>query len=515
MWRYDRFFTGSAKVPPLKKTRDPLLALDLRLPPPGSRTLVRELHAQVKEAILSGRLAPGLRLPATRALAASLGVSRNTVIAVYDLLLGDAYLQALRGSGHQVALTLPRPAARRGAAPARQARPAAGQRRLAPSFRGLVAAPERAPPLRHDFRVGVPEKTSVHFDVWRRLSARCLRTLGRRDVGYGPAQGQPALREAIAAHASFTRAVACGAGDIVVTAGAQQALDLLARILVTPGQTVVAVEDPGYPPARAAFQVAGARIVPVPVDDEGIVVDRLPAACRVVYVTPSHQFPLGCVLSPRRRTELLAFAHRHGAVIVEDDYDGEFRFDGRPLDALQTLDRDESVFFVGTFSKSLFPALRLGFVVAPRWALLPLVVAKERADWHCNLLAQETLAAFMAEGHLARHVRRMRRLYAERRALLLQRLAADFAPWLQAVPGSAGLHLAARAVAPLDVEGLITRSRSQGLGLYSIGEYGGAGASPGLLFGYGAIAQADIARGLDLLRTMWPDGRPAATRRRR
>jgi GntR family transcriptional regulator / MocR family aminotransferase len=362
---------------------------------------------------------------------------------------------------------------------------------------------EQAKGLLYDFRLGVPEKASIHFDVWRRLSARSLRSLGRREVGYGPPRGQPALRGAIAAHVSLTRAVACSADDVLVTAGAQQAFDLLARVLVTLGKTVVAVEHPGYPPARIAFEAAGARIVRVPVDDEGLVVEKLPREVRVICVTPSHQFPLGCVLSPRRRVALLAFAERHRAVIIEDDYDGEFRYDGRALDALQTLDRNGSVFFVGTFSKSLFPALRLGFVVAPPWAMLPLVVAKERADSHCNLLAQETLAAFMAEGHLARHVRKMRGLYAERRAVLLERLERDFAPWLQPLTGTAGLHLAARARPGLDVERLVERARHAGVGVSSIADYGrGATLPRGLLFGFGAIDATRIGSGLTRLRAL-------------
>ncbi|MDM0037908.1 PLP-dependent aminotransferase family protein [Variovorax sp. J22R193] len=486
------------------ESTEPLLSIQLCIPAPGSRTRVRELHRQLRAAILSGRLAAGLRLPATRALALSLGVGRNTVVAAYDLLLGEGYVEAVPGSGHRVAALV----ARRTATTAlrRTATEPMLQQRLAPAYRGLVGSADREQDgaLPYDFRLGVPEKTSVHFDVWRRLSARNLRSLGRREVGYGPPRGQPSLREAIAAHVSLTRAVACHADDVLVTAGAQQAFDLLARVLVTPGKSVVAVEHPGYPPTRIAFEAAGARIARVPVDEEGLVVDKLPRETRVICVTPSHQFPLGCALSPRRRVELLAFAERHGAVIVEDDYDGEFRYDSRALDALQTLDQSGSVFFVGTFSKSLFPALRLGFVVAPAWAMLPLVVAKERADSHCNLLAQETLAAFIAEGHLARHVRQMRGLYAQRRGLLLAQLARDFEPWLEPLPGTAGLHLAARAKRDLDVEHLVRQARQIGVGVSSIADYGAGLTLPrGLLFGFGALEAARIHTGLDRLRSLF------------
>ncbi|MBS0226564.1 MAG: PLP-dependent aminotransferase family protein [Proteobacteria bacterium] len=485
------------------KNGEPLLPVELRLPAPGSRTRVRELHRQLKAAIIGGRLAPGLRLPATRTLAASLGVGRNTVIAVYDLLLGEGYIEAVRGSGHRVAALA---AARRAlTAPRSAAETPASEQRLAPLYRDLVGGLDReqAKGLTYDFRLGVPEKASIHFDVWRRLSARSLRSLSKRDAGYGPPRGQPALRAAISAHVSLTRAVACGADDVLVTAGARQAFDLLARVLVTPGKSVVAVEHPGYPPARIAFEAAGARIAAVPVDDEGLVVEKLPRSARVVCVTPSHQFPLGCVLSPHRRVALLEFAARQGAVIVEDDYDGEFLYDGRVLDALQTRDRTGSVFFVGTFSKSLFPALRLGFVVAPPWAMLPLVVAKERADSHCNLLAQETLAAFIDEGHLARHVRKMSALYAQRREVLLQRLELDFASWLMPLTSTAGLHLAARAQSGVDVERLVERARRAGIGVSSIADYGtGATLPRGLLFGFGAIDAARIGPGLARLRAL-------------
>ena len=205
-------------------------------------------------------------------------------------------------------------------------------------------------------------------------------------------------------------------------------------------------------------------------------------------------------MSSARRAALLAFARQHQAVVIEDDYDGEFRFGGRPLDALQTLDRNESVFFVGTFSKCLFPALRLGYVVAPPWGLLALVAAKQRADWHCNLLAQDTLAAFIAEGHLARHVRKMRAIYAERRSLLLDGLQTQFARWLRPVPSTAGLHVAALAAREVDVDAVVERARRAGVGVYPLQAYGEGRAAPrGLLFGFGAIEASSIAEALTRL----------------
>ena len=471
--------------------------LAIALPARGSRTLAHALHGQLLAAIRSGRLAPGLRLPATRALAQHLGVSRNSVIAAYELLAVEGHVTARTGSGHYVADAPARAFARATPAPAR-----ARERSLNPHYRGLATPGDMvdAPRARLDFRLGVPDTAILPFDAWRRLSARALRSLARHEPGYAGPAGQPALRGAIATHASLTRAVACTADDVLVTAGAQQAFDLLARVLVTPGRTVVAVEDPGYPPTRAAFAAAGAVVVPVPVDDEGLRVDRLPRDAQVVCVTPSHQFPLGCVLSAARRRELLAFARRRGAVVVEDDYDGEFRFENRPLDALQTLDDDACVFYVGTFSKSLFPALRLGFVIAPAWARAALMLARQRADWHGNLHVQDTLAAFIAEGHLARHVRRMRATYGQRRRALLEGITRELGRWLAPVPGCAGLHVGTRAIAAVDLARVAGRARALGVNVDRIGRYAiGGDVIDGLLFGYGAIEAAAIPRALQAL----------------
>lgn len=475
---------------------EPEFEFPLALPPRGSRELLRAVHAQLRTAILSGRLRPGLRLPTTRAFAVTYGVSRNVAVATYDLLASEGYLLARGKAGTFVADALPRPAPRTAAMG-----DDTGDRRLSAFWRTAKPAVAPARTLRFDFRLGVPDQRQFPFPVWQRLSARALRALAKAPASYAPPQGQPALREAIAKHVAFARAVACQPDDIVVTAGAQQAFDLLARILVTPGRTVVAMENPGYPPIRAAFAAAGARIAPVPVDDEGLVVARLPRDARVICVMPSHQFPLGVVMSARRRAALLEFAQKNRAVVIEDDYDGEYRFGGRPLDALQTLDRGGCVLYVGTFSKSLFPALRLGFVVTPPWARSALTAAKHEADSHSATLAQDTLAAFIGEGHLARHVRRMRRIYASRRELLLQILDLSLARWFEIVPGSAGLHLTAFARPGLDVDAIVQRAQQDGVGLHPLrAYYVGRAPRQGLAFGYGAIDEDGIRNGLARLR---------------
>lgn len=289
----------------------------------------------------------------------------------------------------------------------------------------------------------------------------------------------------------YARAVSCLAENVVVTAGAQQAIDLLARILVTPGQTLFAIEEPGYPPVRAAFAAARARIVSIPVDSEGLMVEHLPDDTQVIYVTPSHQSPLGVTLSARRRAALLDFAGSRGAVVIEDDYDGKFRFNGRPLDALQTLDRNESVFYVGTFSKSLFPALRLGFVVAPPWARRSLIAAKTYTDWHYAVLTQDTLTAFIEEGHLARHVRKTHKIYAERRTVLLRALARYCGDRLHPIGADVGLHLAAELA--LQASDLAARAAVDGVRLHSLDRYANENPAPnGLMLGYGMIRADQI-----------------------
>ena len=481
---------------------EPVFGLPLSIPARNSGERLQALHGQLRAAILEGRLQPGLRLPSTRALADSCGVSRNTAMAAYDLLLSEGYINARQGAGTYVADVLPDLTSRR----VSRERHSSSDRRLSAFWRQSAETlnPVRPGPLRFDFRLGVPDIGYFPMDVWRRLSSRALRAYAKTPLGYGDPHGRPALREAIARYVSFARAVACQADDITVTAGAQQAFDLLARILVTPDRTVVAVENPGYLPVRAVFAAAGAKIVPVPVDEEGLIVERLPAGAGVVCVTPSHQFPLGSAMSARRRAALLEFAHARGAVVIEDDYDAEFRFGGRSLDALQTLDRTESVFYVGTFSKSLFPALRLGFAVVPPWARQALGAAKRCADSHSAPLVQEALAAFITEGHLARHVRRMRRVYGARREALLSGLQSQFSRWLEPVPAVAGLHLAALAKGSVDIQALAESAAEREVGVYPVDRFRvGKGGTPGLVFGYGALDERGIVAGLARLRRVF------------
>ncbi len=476
---------------------EPVFPFALDLPTRGTGSLTHQLHHQLRAAILDGRLAAGATLPASRHAATALGIARNTVVTAYDLLIAEGYAISRKGAKAVVADL----ATRRRTRPARAPQPLEDPR-LNPMWRVpfLLPSPARELPERN-FRLGIPDHRHFPHDLWRRLSVRSLRAWSRTGFSYPPSEGIPTLREAIARHVAFARAVACNGSDVIVTSGAQQAFDLLARLLVTPGQTRVAVEEPGYPPVRAAFVAAGALLVPIPVDDEGLRVDQLPSDVRIISVTPSHQSPTGAALSLRRRTALLDFARSHGATIIEDDYDGEFRFGGRPLDALQTLDRDELVFYVGTFSKSLFPSLRKGFVVAPPWARDALIAVKHCADSHCDTITQSVLAAFIRDGHLARHVRRMQSIYAARREALLDGLHHELGRWLEPIPSEAGLHLAARIRAPQLASAIFTQARRHAPGAQSTAEYSMTPPDrPALAFGYGVIDAGDITMALSRLR---------------
>ncbi|HRE28988.1 MAG TPA: PLP-dependent aminotransferase family protein, partial [Anaerolineales bacterium] len=345
--------------------------------PQQPTALYRQLYLNLRDAILAGRLKRGARLPSTRELAVSLNISRNTVLNAFEQLLAEGYLETTPASGTFVSLHLPvdKPGQR----------PLADSRlthwsKLARSFRSAPAlhVGDRGSERSRAFRAGLPALDAFPFKLWGRLVARRARHLDRALLDYQTTAGYRPLREAIAAHVTVSRQVRCTADQIVIVSGSQGALDLVARLLVDPGDPVW-LEDPGYLGARGAFAGAGARIVPVPVDAEGLRVEVGRQRCidaRLAYLTPSHQFPLGVTLSLQRRLELLDWARSANAYVVEDDYDSEYRFHGRPLAALQGLDETGRVIYVGTFSKTLFPSLRLGYLILPHGLLDTFLAAK-------------------------------------------------------------------------------------------------------------------------------------------
>jgi GntR family transcriptional regulator/MocR family aminotransferase len=481
-------------------------AIDLHISLAGRGDLSARIYRQLLDAVLDGRLPPSARLPPTRDLARRLAVSRNTVAVAYERLIAEGFLTGRVGAGTFVT------AGPMGRAQARHAPAGAGvhPRRLWEEIVPLQGSPVQTPAT-YDFRAGMPDARLFPLTSWRRLVARELRPQAIRVASYGDPAGHEGLRGAIARFIGISRSVRAAADDVIVTHGAQQALDLIGRVLIDPGN-IVAVEEPGYPPARLAFRSHGARVVGVPVDAEGLVVAAIPNTARVVYVTPSHQFPLGTVMSLPRRAALLAWAERRGAVIIEDDYDTEFRFEGRPLDPLQSLDRSGRVLYVGTFSKVMLPALRVGFLVAPASLQAALRTAKQLSDWHGELPAQAALARFIDEGLLARHIRKAGREYAARRACIAQALHRDFVDWLDLVPSAAGLHLTARVRprARVDLDDVLVRAARSGVAVHALsryytnatadaGEGAAAPATAGLLIGYGAIATAKVEEGMKRL----------------
>ncbi|GGM43650.1 PLP-dependent aminotransferase family protein [Dactylosporangium sucinum] len=455
--------------------------MDLHISLDGRGDRTDRIYRQLRDAILDGRLRAGERVPPSRELARRLSVARNTVAAAYDRLVGDGFLEGRAGAGTFVAFRPARPAQRR--APGGALRPA---RRWAQ----LLDEPPPAEPARFDLRAGHPDPALFPLATWRRLLGRSL--AARAD--YGDPAGAPELRAAIARHAGLSRSVRAAPDDVLVTHGAQQALDLVARVLVEPG-AVVAVEEPGYRPARRLFAAHGARVVGVPVDAEGIVVGALPRTARLVYVTPSHQYPLGIAMSLHRRSALLAWAEETGAAVVEDDYDSEFRFSDRPLEPLQSLDRAGRVIYVGSFSKTLLPALRLGFLVAPATLRPALRAAKRLTDWHGDPAAQLALAALLDEGRLARHLRAVTRVYAARHELLTAAARGPLAGWFTPVPSSAGLHLTFRAVPGLPVDAIVARLRAAEVAVEPLASFYAEPPprpDPGLVVGYGSIPTANL-----------------------
>lgn len=463
----------------------------------------RQLYQEIRQAILAGRLRPGARLPSTRALAAEAGLARITVVTAFEQLVAEGYLDSRVGSGTRVARALPeRPAPR--PAPARRA---ATTPRRTPSRRGGLmlglALPRRTDALRiAPFRTGLPALEVFPTELWARLVARQWRHAPGALLDYGDPAGHRPLREAIAAHLAEARAVRSEAGQIIVVNGSQQALDLAARVLLDPGDAVW-IEDPGYLGARGALGAAGLRLVPVRVDAQGLDVAeglRREPAARLAYVTPSHQYPTGVTMSLARRLALLGWASERGAWILEDDYDSEYRYRGRPLAALQGLDTGGRVIYVGTFSKVLCPALRLGYLVVPPDLVDAFVAARALADRHAPPVTQAALADFIAEGHFARHLRLTRALYAERQAALVEAARERLAGLLDVTPSEYGMHLVGSL--PRGRSDVAAARAAERLGVQATPLSGYAVRTPrpeGLVLGYAGFGVEAIRAAVDRL----------------
>lgn len=473
----------------------------------GEGALQRQVYRALRGAILEQRLGPGGRLPATRTLARELQVSRNTVLAAYEQLVAEGYAEARVGSGTVVSETLP-------AAPATPSRPtgaraqpllsAFGTRMAAGIPRGQASWSLPREPLPHDFRYGEPAYADLPLETWSRLLGRRARRLSVRKLAYQSPGGAPELREALAGYLARARGVRAAAEQVIVLRGTQQAIDLAMRLLVDPGDRVV-LEEPHYTGFSFCATAAGAELSLVPVDDDGLRTETLETIgpARLACVTPSHQFPAGGVLPLARRLALLRWARQHRAFVFEDDYDGEFRHAGRPLECLQALDEEGSVLYAGTASKLLFPALRIGWLVAPPALVPSFEDAKALADTGTATLEQLALADFINEGHLERHVRRMCARLARRRGALMESIAEALGARARVRGADSGLHvLVAIDELPMrDVRALREACRREGVGVYPAAPfYAKPPARAELLLGYAALSEQSIRDGIHGLR---------------
>jgi GntR family transcriptional regulator/MocR family aminotransferase len=362
--------------------------------------------------------------------------------------------------------------------------------------------PEQRPSDAIELRTGLVDLKLFPYDEFRRCMAKTLRAMERAPPPSRSAQGNQGngqLRHAIADHVALMRALVCKPEDIIVTSGAQQALDLIARVLVEPGETVVAIEEPSYPPLVAILKAAGAIVRPVPTDRNGLIVEQIPNDAKLICVCPSNQFPLGVTMSAERRRQLYEFAKEHHTLIIEDDYDGEFRTDGEPLKAIYSQEASELVFYIGTFSKCMLPSIRLGYMIVPAWARDSLVLAKNCADWNSSSIVQWSTARFISEGYLSAHVARMRSVYRARRNELTRALAANFGAKLRPIVSNYGMHLSASGDPGVDWDAVSRKASEAGVNVHSLTRYYSGEAMPGLVFGMGAEPVERLTLGVERL----------------
>jgi GntR family transcriptional regulator/MocR family aminotransferase len=471
--------------------------LHLELDGRSQTPLFRQVYEQLRELILSGALPAGTRLPASRKLAQDHRVARVTITAAIEQLAAEGYVISRVGAGTFVTDALPAPAA----APdkARSFRPALsdwGRRVL--SVGDDTRIPASATRQAIDFGFGRSFPHTFPYDIWRRLLARYLSTDDTMLSRYGSAAGFNPLREAVGDYLARLRGVRCGPEQVVIVSGMQQALDILGRLLLNDGDQVL-VETPGYAGAFELFRTFGARLTALPVDDEGFPVDQIPTGCqaRLVFVTPSNQFPKGGTMPLGRRLALLRWASQAGALILEDDYDGELRYGSQPIAALQGLDREGRVVYLGTFSKVLFPTLRLGYVVLPPALLSPFLQAKRLIDRGAPALTQAAVADFIAEGHFERHLRRLRREYGRRRQVLVESLQEELPGEVHFSKTEAGLHVMLYLDRSRDEATVVKEAAAAGVGIYPGRLYHlERPARPSILLGFSGLSEAEIREGV-------------------
>jgi GntR family transcriptional regulator / MocR family aminotransferase len=463
--------------------------------------LYRWFYEELRSAILAGRLRPGGRLPATRELAAQYGLSRPTLVAAFEQLRSEGYVEGKTGSGTYVSQTLPEELLQ------------APRTKLTAKLRGrsipLSAYARRLRPLpaaeprpARAFRASQPALDAFPMDLWAQVAARRLRQASTNLLAGGEALGYRPLREAVADYLNTSRGVRCAADQVLIISGVQEALDRTAHLLLNPGDRVW-MEAPGYPGAASTFRAVGARICPVAVDEEGLDLaagQRRWPNPRLVYLTPAHQFPLGVTMSLRRRLSLLEWARRSRSFVFEDDYDSEYRYRGRPIPALEGLDRAGVVIFAGSFTDVLFPALRLGYLVVPDDMVEIFAAAGSVSTHHPPLIEQAILCDFIREGHFARHVRRMRELYAERLSVLVEAAGRRLAGLLEVPNVEAGLRTAGWLRQGISAERAARAAAEHGVEVVPLSRYAyGAGKRNGLVLGFAAVDARELTQGVERL----------------
>ena len=488
-------------------------ALPLVLPPrPAGTGAARWLYTALQRQILSGALRPGARLPATRDLARQYRLSRGTIVTAFEQLRAEGYLEGRTGSGTFVARQLPAPHHRAALAPRRR-EPRPPPRRLSTYGRRVAPFPHQGVRPMRAFRANQPALDLFPTTLWAQVAGRRLRRASAQDLEGDPPLGYYPLREAVADYLVASRGVRCTAEQVAIVSGVQQALDLVARLVLDPGDKVV-MENPGYIGAALVFGALGARIATARVDAQGLDLRPADRDARLAYVTPAHQFPLGMSMSLPRRLELLAFARTHGLLVFEDDYDSEYRYAGRPIPALQGLDEDGVVCFAGSFSKVLFPSLRLGYLVVPPDLIERIAAAETVTNRHPPTLEQAVLCDFMVEGHFARHIRRMREIYAERLGVLLESARSRLDGLLEVSDVEAGLQTTGWLGRGIGETAAVRAALARRVEVSPLGEYTlGKSERPGLQLGFAAVDVQEIRRGVkDLALALEPLARPGQGR---
>ena len=472
--------------------------------------LYSQVYRALRRQILSGEMRPGSRLPSTRWLASELGISRNTALLAYEQLVAEGYLTAGSNAGTKVASELPENLTFVAPNQVSRKHPIPSAVRLSSFASRIADDPVSAsaireilfrPALPYDFRYGRPSFADFPHAIWDRTLARRARQRSIGDLDYGAPEGMAPLRSELAEYLRRARAVNCSPEQIIIVSGSQQAIDLAVRVLVDRGDRVV-LENPHYFPARNVSRAAGARIEFVDVDEQGMKIGDLAAKrgrVKLVFVTPSHQFPTGALMPLGRRLELLAWANRTGAVVFEDDYDSEYRYSGRPVEALQALDESGRVLYSGTFSKTMFPGLRLGYLVVSTELVEIFRAVKSLLDAACPTNTQLALAEFMREGHFERHLRRSRARNAERRAVLLESIERRLDGRVEVSGAEGGLHILLwlRDISMRRSADVVARAEQAGVGVYPVGPfYARPPRRTGLLLGYTSLTEKEIAEGI-------------------